>query len=59
MVESLPPAVADVLLRVHEELLPMAFDAIRAEHGSVETFLASRIGLDAAARESLRDLLLE
>jgi protein-tyrosine phosphatase len=56
LAESLPAPVAEVLLRVHEELLPLAFDTIRAEHGSIEAFLETRLGVDQAA---LRALLLE
>jgi protein-tyrosine phosphatase len=59
LAERLPPPVAEVLLRVHEELLPLAFDTIRAEHGSIEAFLEARLGVDAAARDELRALLLE
>jgi protein-tyrosine phosphatase len=56
---SLPPLVAEVLLRVHHGLLDAAFAAIAAEHGSLDTYLEQRLGLDAARRESLRDALLE
>lgn len=54
----LPPAVGEVLLRVHAELLDTAFAAIRTAHGSLETYLAERIGLDAARRDRLRAALL-
>ena len=54
----LPPAVAAVLLRVHGELLDGTFAAIRTAHGSLDAYLAERIGLDAARRERLRGALL-
>lgn len=55
---ALPPAVAEVLLRVHGELLDATFAAIRAAHGSLDAYLAQRIGLDAARRDRLRAALL-
>ncbi len=55
----LPPAVAEVLLRVHGELLDAAFAAIRAAHGSVDAYFAQRIGLDTERRERLRAALLD
>ena len=54
----LPPAVADVLMSVHGELLDVAFEAIRDAYGSLDVYLEQRIGLDAARRESLRAALL-
>ena len=54
----LAPAVADVLLRVHGELLDGAFAAIRAAHGSLDAYLSGPIGLDAARRDRLRAALL-
>ena len=55
---ALPPAVAEVLLRVHAELLDVAFDAIRGAHGSLDAYLATCIGLDEARRDCLRNALL-
>ena len=55
---SLPPAMADILLGAHAELLDVAFDSIRAAHGSVEAYLAERIGLDVASLARLRERLL-
>jgi protein-tyrosine phosphatase len=54
----LPPAMAEVLLRVHAGLLDAAFAAIRTAHGTLDAYLAERIGLDAARRERLRSALL-
>jgi protein-tyrosine phosphatase len=54
----LPPAVADVLLAVHGELLDVAFAAIRDAYGSLDAYLEQRIGLDPARRERLREALL-
>ena len=56
---SLPEAVAEVLLRVHPELITAAFDAARGAHGTIEVYLEERIGLDAERRELLRERLLE
>jgi protein-tyrosine phosphatase len=55
---SLPEAVADVLLRVHPELITAAFDAVRDAHGTIETYLEERIGLTPERRESLRERYL-
>ena len=55
---ALSPAVAEVLLRGHAELLDAAFAAIRAAFGSLDAYLAQRIGLDAGRRECLRAALL-
>ena len=54
----LPPAVAEVLLRVHDDLLDVAFAAIRTAHGSVDAYLTRCIGLDEARRDRLRCALL-
>ena len=56
---SLPEAVAEVLLRVHPELITAAFDAARGAHGTIEVYLEERIGLDAERRELLQEWLLE
>jgi protein-tyrosine phosphatase len=55
----LPAHVADTLLRVHPELLDIAFRAIRAAYGTVDTYLKDRMGLDAPRRDDLRAALLE
>ena len=55
----LPDNVAKVLLRVHPELLDAAFDAVRAEHGSIDAYLEARIGLTAARIAALRARLLD
>ena len=55
---GLPPAVADVLLAAHGELLDVAFEAIRDAYGSLNTYLEQRIGLDPARRDRLRTALL-
>ena len=56
---SLPEAVAEVLLRVHPELITAAFDAARGAHATIEVYLEERIGLDAERRELLQERLLE
>jgi protein-tyrosine phosphatase len=55
---DLPPAVAEILLGAHAELLEGAFDALRHEYGSLDAYLAGPIGLDAGKRARLADLLL-
>jgi protein-tyrosine phosphatase len=55
---DLPPAVAEMLLGANAELLEAAFTAIRVEYGSIESYLAQAIGLDAAGRARLEALLL-
>ncbi|CAH2599432.1 Tyrosine-protein phosphatase [Rhodovastum atsumiense] len=56
---SLPPAIADVLLRVHVELIDGVFAAIREAHGSLAAYLDERIGLDAARCDRLRAALID
>jgi protein-tyrosine phosphatase len=56
---DLPAAVADVLLSAHAELLTAAFAAAEGAHGSMDAYLRDAVGLDAAARDRLAELLLE
>lgn len=58
LASKLPPSVADVLLRVHPELLDAAFDAMLCEHKSIDSYFEQRLGLNATTRERLRELLL-
>ncbi len=51
---DLPPAVADILFSAHAELLTAAFEAVDAEYGSLDAYLARAIGLDDTARAALR-----
>jgi protein-tyrosine phosphatase len=55
---TLPPVVADVLLRVHVELLDLAFAVIDREFGGFDAYLEQRLDLGPARRESLRARLL-
>ena len=55
---AIPAPIKDVLLGAHEELLVAAFDAVRAAYGSVDVYLARAIGLDDAARDTLKALML-
>lgn len=55
---NLPPDIKDTLLSAHEPLLAGAFAAIDTAYGSLDRYLAEAIGLDEAAREKLRLLLL-
>ena len=59
LIERIPPTIASVLLRVHEELLTAAFDAIREDYGSIEAYFKTRLGLGPPALEAWRHLLLE
>jgi len=56
---SLPEPVAEVLLRVHPELIATAFDAVRDAHGTIDVYLEDRIGLGPAERDRLRERLLD
>ncbi len=56
---DLPPAVKNVLFGAHEPLLTAAFDAIHAEYGSLDAYLAQAIGLDEAARAALIERFTE
>jgi protein-tyrosine phosphatase len=56
---TLPAVVAEVLLRVHPELIATAFDAVRTAHGSLDAYLEERMGLTAERRGKLRERLLE
>lgn len=49
---------AAVLWRVQQDFLEAALQAIDADHGGVDGYLARRIGLDAAARDVLASRLL-
>lgn len=51
--------VLRVLMGVEPEYLERAFAAIEDEHGSVDTYLAERLGVDAAMRERLKSALVE
>ncbi len=55
----LPPAIAEVLMAAHAELLDVAFAAMREDSGSVAGYLERRLGLDAERCRRLRaDLLV-
>lgn len=56
---GLPPHVADTLLTVQPAFLAAAMAAIQASHGSLDTYLRDRIGLDDARRAALRARLVE
>jgi protein-tyrosine phosphatase len=56
---SLPEAVAEVLLRVHPELINTAFDAVRDAHGTIDVYLEERIGLSVERCALLRERYLE
>lgn len=56
------PELADhfvILNSVHESYLRSVFETIERDHGSVERFLQTRMGLDESKLESLRNNYLE
>lgn len=55
---DLPPAVAEVLLGAHGNLLEAAFAGIRKTDGTVEKYLERALGVGEAERERLRAELL-
>lgn len=57
--QSLSPIAGEVLTSVHPDFLDTAFRAIRAEYGSVEAYLADRVGMRRERVEALRELLVE
>ncbi|HKM64224.1 MAG TPA: tyrosine-protein phosphatase [Acidisphaera sp.] len=59
LLERIPPPIAAVLLRVHEDLLTAAFDAIREHYGMIDTYLEARLGMGPRSLAAWRDLLLE
>ena len=54
-----PPEVMRVLWRVQEDFLHAALDAVDADHGGVDAYLAQQIGISAAGRRRLADLYLQ
>ena len=56
---DISPALAEILLNAHLELLDAAFAAIRRTDGSIDTYLERALGLDDTKRQRLRDLLTE
>ena len=58
LADRLPDDVAQTLLRVHEEMLDAAFAALKREYGSTDRYLERVLGLDATARERLREMLV-
>jgi len=56
---SAPAELVTTIIRADERYLAAAFDAIAEDHGTVEAFLEARLGLDAARRTALQNLLLD
>ena len=56
---DLPQSVRDSLLRADPALLTAAFDAARAQYGSLDTYLAEAYGLGPDRRRRLQDIMLE
>jgi protein-tyrosine phosphatase len=57
--DDLPLLVRESLLRADPLLLTAAFDAARAQYGSLDTYLAEALGFGPTRRAQLQDLLLE
>lgn len=55
---TLDPVVAQVLRGVESDFLQAAYDAIDADHGSIDHFLDRGLGLGEAERKQLRALYL-
>ncbi len=53
------PALRAAIVEARPDYIEAAFAALVAEHGDVETFADRALGFDAAAREGLREALLE
>ncbi len=56
---ELDPSMRAALIEARADYLEAAFAALREDHGEVDAFLASALGLDDATRARLRDDLLE
>ena len=52
------PALLTNVLGVREEYLVAAFDEVAAVHGTLESYFADALGIDAAAQTALRDRFL-
>ena len=55
---TLDPVVAQVLRGVEADFLKAAYEAIDADHGSIDRFLDRRLGVGEAERQRLRALYL-
>jgi len=58
-VQALAPQTREAVLAADADYLEASFASIEAEHGSVEAYLTSVLGVDATARERLTRMLLE
>lgn len=56
---ELDPPTRAALIEARADYLEAAFAALRENHGEVETFFETALGLDGACRARLRDELLE
>jgi protein-tyrosine phosphatase len=54
-----PAEALSVLWRVQEDFLDAAFDALERDHGGLDRYLAQRLGVGPAARETLAQKFLE
>jgi protein-tyrosine phosphatase len=54
-----PTEALAVLWRVQEDFLDAAFDALERDHGGLDRYLAQRLGVGPAARETLARKFLE
>ncbi|MBX5453033.1 MAG: tyrosine-protein phosphatase [Acidobacteriia bacterium] len=58
LLQRIPAAAAETLLRVHPDLLEAAFATIRSEYGSFDRYLRDVLGVDAGRREQLQTMLV-
>jgi protein-tyrosine phosphatase len=56
---SVPPEIAAVLFRVQEPFLAAALQAVDQDHGSLDQYLATALGVGPAQRERLAALYLQ
>ena len=56
---AISDATIRTLMGVEADYLTTAFDHASARHGSIDTYLADVVGIDAAARDKLRSAYLE
>jgi protein-tyrosine phosphatase len=59
MMAQLPPEVVQALMGVDESYLRATFDAIESQYGTVENYLDTQLGVDAADIGRMRALYLE
>ncbi|CAN5415936.1 tyrosine-protein phosphatase [soil metagenome] len=56
---TVPPDIAAVLFRVQEPFLAAALHAVDEDHGSLDNYLSSALGMGSAQREQLAGMYLQ